>query len=421
MASITTWSRLEPTVRSEDLADSLQARVHDPLWLLARQWQLGEFAGEDAGTPAMARLEADVAHIDRYKAGPPGGPSAVQRLDDHREPLEAIVERGGAADQGAANVHAALHLHRMLRAAGLADVVPAFAVYARELIGTGTRLGWLASRVPDAAALRKDLRDLAHDGALPSRVAVPPAQIDAVRDVLLAWRQWLDALVSVTPAPDEHAWNPERLEYEFTVGARLAGQQVTLHAAAYQGGRLDWHDFDLTADATLESDGESHRIRRTVIPAPVGYGGMPAPRFWEIEEGRIDFSGFDGASDDLVGLLLVEFALVYGNDWFLIPVDLPVGTLARIDALLVDDSFGVRTRVLPAGRADLGPHAWRMFRVTASTSSTAPTSCSATSTRCRRRRTATGEEVAAVRGVMYSLRRLAARRAPRTSGWRRTT
>ena len=88
---------------------------------------------------------------------------------------------------------------------------------------------------------------------------------------------------------------------------------------------------------------------------------MPAPRFWELEDSRIDFSGFDGASDDLVGLLLVEFALVYGNDWFLVPVDLPVGTLARIDALIVDDSFGVRTRVQPAGRADSGPHAWRMF------------------------------------------------------------
>ena len=28
---------------------SLQARIYDPLWLLPRQWQFGEFEGEDNG------------------------------------------------------------------------------------------------------------------------------------------------------------------------------------------------------------------------------------------------------------------------------------------------------------------------------------------------------------------------------------
>ena len=361
MSSITTWSRLEPIVRSEDLADSLQARVHDPLWFLARQWQLGELAGEDAGTPAVARLEAEVTRIDRYKAGPPDGPAPVRRLDDRSEPLEAVVERGTGNTRGAATMHAGLHLHRMLRMADLPDVVPAFAVYARSPSGVGGSLGLLASRVPNAAALRHDLGGLTPGGALPSRLVIPSNRIDAVRDVLLAWRRWFDALVSVAPAPAEDAWNAERLEYEFTIGAQLGGEQVTLHSSGYQGGRLEWHDFDLAAGATLDSDGESHQLVRTVIPAPVAYGGMPASRFWELEDARVDFSGFDGAPDDLVGLLLVEFALVYGNDWFHLPVDLPVGSLSRIDALLVDDAFGVRTRILPTARADSGPHAWRMY------------------------------------------------------------
>jgi hypothetical protein len=37
----------------QDLKHSLAAQVRDPLWFLARQWQLGEFRGEDA---ALARL-----------------------------------------------------------------------------------------------------------------------------------------------------------------------------------------------------------------------------------------------------------------------------------------------------------------------------------------------------------------------------
>ena len=48
------------------------------------------------------------------------------------------------------------------------------------------------------------------------------------------------------------------------------------------------------------------------------------------------------------------------------------------------------------GRRDVGDR-WK------STSSTAPTSCSATTTRCRRHATPTGQEVAAVRGVVASL------------------
>ena len=37
---------------------SLSARVFDPLWLLTRQWQVGEFQGEDAGMPVLARVRA---------------------------------------------------------------------------------------------------------------------------------------------------------------------------------------------------------------------------------------------------------------------------------------------------------------------------------------------------------------------------
>ena len=43
-------------------------------------------------------------------------------------------------------------------------------------------------------------------------------------------------------------------------------------------------------------------------------------------------------------MLLVEFAVDYGNDWFVIPVELEVGSLYRTQSLIVTDSFGVRTR-----------------------------------------------------------------------------
>src|SRR5512134_177534 len=95
MPSITSWLRIEPRVRSADLNKGLQARVYDPLWLLARQWQIGEFQGEDTGTPVLARWRGDSAPISRYFAGAikPDTQMSAPRYDPRATPLEALVER----------------------------------------------------------------------------------------------------------------------------------------------------------------------------------------------------------------------------------------------------------------------------------------------------------------------------------------
>ncbi|MGH9883048.1 MAG: hypothetical protein ACRD6N_16555, partial [Pyrinomonadaceae bacterium] len=48
------WNRLEGRPRSEDLMRPMRAEVRDPAWMLARQWQFGEFEGEDAGAAIQA-------------------------------------------------------------------------------------------------------------------------------------------------------------------------------------------------------------------------------------------------------------------------------------------------------------------------------------------------------------------------------
>src|SRR5205807_322370 len=61
MSSATIWFRLEPRPRADTLdpdalAEALRARLRDPLWMLTRQWQLGEFLGADSGSPAYVQL-----------------------------------------------------------------------------------------------------------------------------------------------------------------------------------------------------------------------------------------------------------------------------------------------------------------------------------------------------------------------------
>ena len=74
--SATTWSRLEPLPTGDDVSESLQAKVADPLWMLARQWQFNEFQGEDAGSPIEAQLRVSGVPITFELDGVQSGKSS---------------------------------------------------------------------------------------------------------------------------------------------------------------------------------------------------------------------------------------------------------------------------------------------------------------------------------------------------------
>ena len=98
------------------------------------------------------------------------------------------------------------------------------------------------------------------------------------------------------------------------------------------------------------------------VPTQIEFNGMPNVRWWEFEDRRTDFGSINASTTDLPLLLLAEFGLVYGNDWFVVPYNLPVGSLAEIKGLIVTDVFGVRTLIRAAGQ-DQGMdwQRWSMF------------------------------------------------------------
>ena len=73
MPSVTTWRRLEPRTRSEAMT-SLAARVADPLWMVARQWQSGELTGSDTGSPVLVRLTAEASVVTRWSSAEGSAP-----------------------------------------------------------------------------------------------------------------------------------------------------------------------------------------------------------------------------------------------------------------------------------------------------------------------------------------------------------
>ncbi len=157
------------------------------------------------------------------------------------------------------------------------------------------------------------------------------------------------------------------MEYAFSVSASGSDGEVALEAEEYPGGTLDWYAFDLATGLRLgveATDPAPEAVARTLLPSRVRYPGMAVDRWWEFEDAAVDFGRVAGDPDDLLRLLLVNFALVYGSDWYLLPVELTPGAVYRPRSLVVTDAFGERTLVRHYGALDGPPHDWRLFSLT---------------------------------------------------------
>ena len=92
---------------------------------------------------------------------------------------------------------------------------------------------------------------------------------------------------------------------------------------------------------------------------------MPQDRWWNFEDSVTDFGQLDAEHVDLAKMLVMEFALVYGADWFFVQVPTPVGVLQRISSLVVTDTFGERTLIRPVEQIPVngGTRPWSMFKI----------------------------------------------------------
>jgi hypothetical protein len=423
------WTRLEPYTRSKALEGGLRAAVHDPLWMLGRQWQLGELRGEDAGSPVKVSLRMDCTPLTRYlpqgfasqTRGETPAESAVpevQRIDP-TVPLEMIVEREAVRRPGAfapkLAAEAGLQFQRYLTQHKVgtlpSDIIAKFRMIevpkagAPPDVDTMRFVAVMASRVPDGALLATVLRVVEQPAAM---AAFTGPDKDRVVDALAAWQGWTGALAvadqpglaaavaawrgwydTLFAEPDSAAagsWIPERMEYQFAVAAPTPDGEVVFSSPEYSDGDLDWYSFDVAPGSSLkasradlsEADRRREMVHRTVLPTPAEYPGMPVSRYWEFEDARVDFGAIGVGAQELAHLLLIEFAMIAGDDWYVIPVDMPVGSAASVRWLVVTDTFGERTLIHSARHVDretaarsttpkADPRrttaAWDMFRV----------------------------------------------------------
>jgi hypothetical protein len=399
------WVRIELRSRSNDVSESVKARLHDPAWLLARQYQMGELQGEDAGSPTVVRYSSRELEADHVELRGSSGKRTVPIDRAKPVPLEVLVER----EMPSVTFFQRLRLGRMfekyllehdrgvlfrglwrqalpLKALQL-DVDPTATERAVAVSRT------LAGRCVDGGAIIAALKggeagaqiyDVAvgrlnevpgADSELRLGTALMPefaTHFNECGSRLAAW--WNSAFCR----PDERAsqdlqdngelhdtaWVDEHLEYQAAVTLSDPSESITLRTQEYFSGRLDWHDFE--KESASASDGSPTTRHSWVIPDAVRFPGQPHDRFWQLENSDVNWGATPLDRRDVPRLVLAEYALVYGNDWFWTPIGVRAGTALSVDHVHVFDSFGRETILEPASTIS---NTWRMFDVEADPSS----------------------------------------------------
>ena len=360
------WIRIEPVCRSEDFAPGLAARTADPLWMLGRQWQLGELQAEDAGSAVEATVNYSTLPFTSLTMD-----GEITDLEYHADgvapspPIEVLVEREPLAWDWRVRARVGQQFETLLRAALLRAAVPAALAAeairalrsAHPLAGstadpsTARYAGLLAGRVVDGLALQRAL-DEGHAFASPQGLAPElnlalAASLPGVIDELRSWYRRLYSQPSPGRRPP---WRPATLDYKFEAEARAGTNAASFVAPSYRSGDLDWHTLDLHSPPGNLPAVDSPKL----IPGRVTFAGMPYPRWWSFEDRNSHFGALDVTTSEVAKLLLMEFALVCGDDWYLVPLRFPLGTLARVRTISVTNCFGESVLVERARRVS-GP------------------------------------------------------------------
>jgi hypothetical protein len=365
--------------------------------MLTRQWQFGEFAGEDTASCVTSRIAFQHETLDRVAFR---GEDAFP-FDPQTIPLETRVERERVPltvrESGAdvfSDVLFAVQLGRkFLRM--LQDAIPPpdepYNLYLKkfplrllpEPVAGKPRTMQDAdaeqiqksveTRIADGVAIWRAVENGTHDPWVDSEFTNNQLTLKTIAGTFAAaCSQKFQRLFTQPDDAGDSAWLQNRLEYQFSVaGQRGANEaQTVLLAEQYHEGRLDWHSFDIVKDRQAVFAEEPAPVPReeqveSFLPANVRFKGQPQPRFWEMEETETDFGKIETSATGLLHLMLAEFGLIYSNDWFMLPHPMNINTVCEIRGILVDDTFGRHTFIRPAGRGpDAAWQRWAMFHLT---------------------------------------------------------
>src|SRR5262245_28475547 len=307
--------RLEAVHTPHDLKAveaAVRAEVHDPVWFLGRQWQLGEHRGTDAASPGLVHVKVAETPVE--------GRSAAPEDDPRITPPEAVIE---SEPEQWWTIGRRVRVGRAMR-----NDVPA-----------DRRKDFL---LPELAPPYDLLNKRGALDGLELYKARGDADLPGLTDAKFA----AQGVPAREPVDD---WDPAELAYF----AAFSAGPTTVTTPRHGGGDVD--SYSVTATGSNPPAASPPRTRIS-YPTRVHYDGAPHPRLWQIEQRRYDPGAVAPHRTRLASLLLINLTASHGDNWFTAPLLSPTGTLVAVTDVQVEDVMGLTVKKAAVND-------WSFFRV----------------------------------------------------------
>ncbi len=373
--------RLTCRPRVKEFGRVLKNEVYDPLWMLSRQWQFGEFKADDAGSPVLVKTEicsspiTDTNSIDgliglKYSAETEPLNTRIEAQEirfDLRSrialarqfmKLYAIESSEGKTllfEQLKLLFPFAVRLEDGSYRYGIKNPnskheKESFSAAVALSLKIATRKSFDGKKFYDAAKQDPDLKFMTPDAATDTY----RREIKRATEKFVMWVEQTYTL------PKNDTWNNSRMEYSTKQLIEDESSIIVLNSEEYDGNHLDWYNFDITG-RQQKNTAKTPTTIITTIPDRVAYTGMPAKRWWEMEDGSVNFCNLKTDLTNTAKVLLTEFALMFSNDWFSIPFDIASGAVTEVKGMVVTDVFGDKTMIRSALDKKVPWYGWTMF------------------------------------------------------------
>jgi hypothetical protein len=349
--------RLEGRARDANSDAGLEMRIADPLWMLGRQWQFGEFKGQDNGSPIAVHANYRKEKLNFYSLL-----GAEKKSEIGDVPLEAMVEVVEMQPKDLrSKVRIGQKFEELIRTHFSVDEAGVFINKLRAEFPLTTKekpdqksLGFyklMAGNVIDGGSIWEEIK----------RDTFPKDDLALLKPLVDKLKAWYQGLF--LSGKGESSWQSKNMVHQFSVRGENA---IELHAPDFQSGHLDWYSFD---KATVGIDpAENTKDSEVVMPVRVSFSALPDRRLYAFEDSKLDLTGLEVDLADLVRLMIIDFSLVSENDWFTIPFEMEPGEICWINHLVVKDVFGITTLI--NNDKDTGQHLnanplkmWDVFKI----------------------------------------------------------
>jgi hypothetical protein len=373
------WNKLEARPRQTDFNRVLRTEVRDALWMLARQFQMGEFKGNDTGSGIITKALMEYSSIYAYSRK--DDITHVKPYDLKQMPLEPMVENvaynfstkervkmgqvwrreikklfsssSAAAifTSVAANAFFVIDTAEPNAGSSAVDKVAKSLYFSQHKTASFIKTAALTNQTLDGGGLFSKSKTLNpyNDfatllGSSFTGLGISSTTFNAACD---NYAKWVKKMYSLdTQSNNGELWNKEKLEYELDL---YSDDMKRLTSDNAHNGSLDWFSFENNSTAGVSfptvTTTPAQPVLKEMLMTDNRFAGMPSSRWWEFENGKVNFGKLEGDTTDMAKIMLAQFALVYQDDWFVIPYRIPVGSYSKIHGLVVTDVFGVKTYI----------------------------------------------------------------------------